>query len=59
MNQAREIIKEELACAIENMTNVKKQAGKDEWLAIEESTLTILRTLRFLVDELERMRLKP
>jgi len=53
LKRAEEIIKDELAKTIEAMNEAKKQAKEEEWLDIEEATLTLLRAARFIIDKLD------
>ena len=55
MERAEEIIKDELAQQIEAMNKEKKSVSKEEWLAIEDAILTLLRATRFILDKLDNI----
>jgi hypothetical protein len=55
VERAEEIIKDELAQQIEAMNKEKKSVSKEEWLAIEDAILTLLRATRFILDKLDNI----
>ena len=55
MERAEERIKDELAQQIEAMNKEKKSVSKEEWLAIEDAILTLLRATRFILDKLDNI----
>jgi hypothetical protein len=55
MERAEEIIKDELAKQIEAMNEVKRSVGKEEWMAMEDAILTLLKATRFIIDKLDNI----
>jgi molybdopterin/thiamine biosynthesis adenylyltransferase len=55
VERAEERIKDELAQQIEAMNKEKKSVSKEEWLAIEDAILTLLRATRFILDKLDNI----
>jgi hypothetical protein len=37
------------------MNEAKKSVGKEEWLAMEDAILTLLRATRFIIDKLDNI----
>jgi hypothetical protein len=55
VEHAEEIIKDELAKQIEAMNEAKKSVSKEEWMAMEDAILTLLKATRFIIDKLDNI----
>lgn len=48
-------IEEQIEAMIEAMNEAKRSVGKEEWLAMEDAILTLLRATRFIIDKLDNI----